>query len=153
MATVEIGEMLNAIGQHTANVLGKTPKNVFVYLRAGDQWMEGSIFDDLGTEVIYHDPNEEMVYEVIRLWDAANPDRKWEMLHYDIKDGEFTVKYFYPDDLDPEEDSPEQRERALAERYGDKPIIYPEPASGNWHELTEEELAAIDASENDPDDG
>jgi hypothetical protein len=142
--------MLNAIGQHTANVLGKTPEDVFVYIRAGDQWMEGAIFDNLENAVIYHDPNRDMVEEVTRLWEAADPEKKWEMLYYDIKDGGFTVEYFYPDQLDPEEDSPDHRDRALAARYGDKPVIYPEPDRGYWHELTEEDLAEIEFIEENP---
>ena len=140
MSTAEIGDMLNTIGQHAANVLGKIPADVFVYLRAGDQWMEGAIFDNLENEVIYHDPSAEMVELVIRLWEAADPDKKWEMLHYDIKDDAFEVEYFYPEQLDPEEGSPDHRERALAKRYGNKPVIYPEPSPGNWHDLGADDL-------------
>jgi len=47
--------------------------------------MEGAIFDNLENEVIYHDPNDDMVNLVMRLWDASDPAKKWEMLHYDIK--------------------------------------------------------------------
>lgn len=140
MSTAEIGNMLNAIGQHAADVLGKIPEDVFVYLRAGDQWMEGAIFDNLDDKVIYHDPNAEMVELVNRLWEATDPAKKWEMLHYDIKDGEFAVEYFYPDQLDPNEGSPDHREHALTARYGDKPVIYPPMDEGDWQELTEEDL-------------
>ncbi|MEQ1551877.1 hypothetical protein [Sphingorhabdus sp.] len=140
MPSHQIGEMLNAIGQHTANVLGKAPNDVFVFLRAGDQWMEGAIFDNLENEVIYHEPDRPMVEAVMRLWDVSDADRKWDTMLYDIKDGKFTVEYIYPDQLDPADGSPEIRGRALAERYGDKPVIYPEPDEGDWHELTEEDL-------------
>lgn len=102
--------------------------------------MEGAIFDNLENEVIYHDSNDDMVKLVMRLWDAADPAKKWEMLHYDIKNGTFAVEYFYPDQLDPEEGSPDHRERALAKRFGDKTVIYPEPSSGNWNDLGADEL-------------
>jgi hypothetical protein len=70
------------------------------------------------------------------------------MLHYDIKDGKFTVEYFYPEQLDAEETSYDRRGRALQLRYGDKPVIYPDLDDGDWHELTEEELADIEANPN-----
>jgi DNA/RNA non-specific endonuclease len=71
MSDVMTGEMLNAIGQHAANILGKTPDDVFVYILAGDQWMKAAIFDNLEDKVVYHDPNDDMITEVLRLWEAA----------------------------------------------------------------------------------
>jgi hypothetical protein len=62
------------------------------------------------------------------------------MLHYDIKDGKFAVEYFYTDQLDPDEGSYERRERALEQRFGDKPIIYPPPDPGLW-DLTEDGIS------------
>ncbi len=140
MSPIENADALNAIGQHVADVLGKTPQNVFVYIRAGDNWQEAAIFDDLGNRVVYHDPSMEMCYEIGRLWDAADPERKWAMIHYDIKDGRFEVEYFYPDQLDPDEDSPDFRPRALAARYGDKQVVYPEPEEAWGHDLNEDDL-------------
>jgi hypothetical protein len=35
------------------------------------------------------------------------------------------VTYFYPDEIDPEEDLIERRERALHRHFGEKPIVYP----------------------------
>ncbi len=40
-------------------------------------------------------------------------------------------------------------EDALVDRYGDKPVIYPELDEGYWHELTEEDLAEIEFIEDD----
>ena len=140
MSTVEIGEKLNKIGQLTADILGKRPKDVFIYILAGDQWQEASIFDDLGNRVIYHDPTRELFEEIGRLWAVADPEKKWHMIHYDIKDGRFEVEYFYPDQLDPDEDSHEFRERALAARYGDKPVVYPKPEPDGFVDLNLDDL-------------
>jgi hypothetical protein len=140
MATKEIGDMLSAIGQHTADILGKTPNDVFVYIEGGDQMQGGAVFDNLADRVEYHDPSIEMCEEIQRLWDAAEPDKKWIMIYYDIKDGKFSVEYFYPDQLDPGFWEHDYRQDALVARYGDKPVIYPEPDEGDWQDLTEDDL-------------
>ncbi|MFS0771573.1 hypothetical protein [Sphingomonas sp. 1P08PE] len=41
-----------------------------------------------------------------------------------LRDGKFEVGYFYPDDIDPEEDVIERRQRALLRHFGEKPIVY-----------------------------
>jgi hypothetical protein len=76
MSSPEIGNMLNTIGQHIANILEKKPRDVFVYLCAGDQWMEGAIFDNVENEVIYYRPDKEMVQTVMQLWEATATDKK-----------------------------------------------------------------------------
>jgi hypothetical protein len=149
MATKEMGDMLNAVGQHVANILGKTPEDVYVYIEAGDQWSGGAIFENLADKVVYHDFDEEISYLIIGLWDAAEPENKWSVIHYDIKDGRFDAEFLYTGDMELDTFEHDYREDALIARYGDKPVIYPEPDEGDWHELTEEELADIEVTEYD----
>jgi hypothetical protein len=42
-----------------------------------------------------------------------------------LRDGRFEVAYIYPDEIDPEEDILERRERSLLRNFGEKPIVYP----------------------------
>jgi hypothetical protein len=140
MATEAQGDLLNTIGQHVADVLSKVPDNVFVFIEAGDQWCGGAIFENLPDQVIYHDFDDGTDDLILSLWEAAEPDKKWTILLYDIKDGRFSVEYIYPDQLDPDESSIDQRERFLVARYGDKPVIYPEMEEGEWDDLTEKDL-------------
>jgi hypothetical protein len=119
MATKEIGDMLNAIGQHTADILGKIPDDVFVYIEAGDQMQGGAVFDNLEDQVIYYNPSIPMCEEIQRLWDAADSDKKWQMIYYDIKDGKFSVEYVYLNQGDPDFYEHDYREDALVARYGD----------------------------------
>ncbi len=144
MATIEIGDMLNAIGQHAADILEKTPEDVFVFIEAGDQWMGAGIFENFEDKVVYHGPSEELLEAVQSLWEAAEPDKKWSILFYDIKDGSFEVEFLYTDDLEHHPFEHNYRQDALAARYGDKSVIYPPMEDGDWHELTEEELADVD---------
>jgi hypothetical protein len=140
MATQAMGTILNTIGQHVADVLGKMPGDVFVYIEAGDQWCGAGIFENQTGVVQYHEFKPETDDLILDLWEAAASDKKWSILLYDIKDGRFSVEYIYPDQLDPDESSIDQRERFLVARYGDKPVIYPEMEEGEWDDLTEEDL-------------
>lgn len=141
MATEEMGELLNSIGQQVANILGKTPDDVFVFIEAADQMSGGAIFENLPDQVKYHDFDHEFHNTIDRLWEAAPPDQKWSMLFYDIKDGKFDVEFLYTDDLEDEWDAVDYRKEALKERYGDKPIIYPPMDDGDWREVNEEDLS------------
>ncbi len=149
MATKEMGDLLNEIGQLTADILGKIPEDVFVYIDAGDNNCGGAIFENLQDKVIYHSFNNEMFDVILKLWDVAESDKKWSVLLYDIKDGKFEAEFLYTDDLEKDRFEHDYREDALVARYGDKPVIYPPMEDGDFHELTEEELAEIDATEYD----
>jgi hypothetical protein len=140
MTTKEMGDMLNEIGQHVADALGKVPDDVFVFIDAGDQWCGGAIFENLNDKVVYHDFSNEMGEVIIRLWEAADPDKKWSILLFDIKDGKFDAEFLYTADLKQHPFEYDYRQDALDARYGDKPIIYPPMDDGDWHELTEEDF-------------
>jgi hypothetical protein len=122
------GLILAEIGQMIADVLqDENAEGAFMYAEAGDMWQEASIFKDLGNRVTFRFPSTELFGAVQRLWESADPDKKWAVLSYTISDGEFDAQFKYPEDIDPEESGFERREKAVAERYGDKPIDYSEP--------------------------
>jgi hypothetical protein len=153
MANKQMGDLLNKIGQITADILEKTPKDIFVYADAGDNNSGGAIFENLQDKVIYHSFNNEMFDTIIKLWDIAEPEKKWSVLLYDIKDGKFEAEFLYTDDLEKDVFEHDYREDALVARYGDKPVIYPPMEGDEYRELTEEELAEINATEYDWDTG
>ncbi len=65
------------------------------------------------------------------LWDEAEPDKHWAEMEYLIHDGRFTVIYTYPEEIDPEEDPFDRRDRIVARYFGDKPILYPPLPAGD----------------------
>jgi hypothetical protein len=140
MATEEMGDLLNQIGQQVANILGKVPDDVFVFIEAAEQMSGGAIFENLPEQIVYHEFGHETHDTISELWEAAAPDKKWSMLLYDIKDGSFDAEFLYTDDLDGEWYPLDYRQDALRARYGDKPVIYPPMDDGDWHELTEDDL-------------
>lgn len=140
MATEEIGDLLNQMGQQVAKTLGKVPDDVFVFVEAADQMSGGAIFENLPDKIVYYDFGHDIHDTILQLWEAAAPDNKWSMLLYDIKDGRFEVEFLYIDDPSDEWDSLDYRQDALKARYGRKPVIYPPMDDGDWHELTEYDL-------------
>jgi hypothetical protein len=135
----QLGDMLNAVGQHLADIIGEHPDGTYLYAEADEGSYEAGVFHDEGERVVYYDPSDDLFDELAGMWEFAEADKKWAVLHYEVKDGQFDVSFAYPDHLNPDESSFERRERALAERYGDKPVIYPKP-DGNFRKLTLEDF-------------
>ncbi len=132
---IQMGDMLNGIGQHLADILEQHPDGSYMYAEVDEGSCEAGVFLDEGEQVVYFDPSDELFDALFDLWEFAEADKKWVVLHYEVKNGAFAVRFSYPDQIDPEESSVERRERALQERYGDKPVIYPEPDE-SYHMLT-----------------
>jgi hypothetical protein len=122
-----MGDMLNGIGQHLADILEHHPDGTYMYAEVSAGSCDAGVFYDEGEQVVYYDPSDELFDALFDLWEFAEADKKWAVLHYEVKNGAFAVRFSYPDQIDPEESIVERRGRALHERYGDKPVIYPEP--------------------------
>lgn len=75
MSNDKMAEMLDAIGQHIAEIIDAPLENSYLNAQAGENWAEVGIFQDLGQQVLYHDPNTELSLQVIALWDAADPQK------------------------------------------------------------------------------
>lgn len=139
MSNEKMTEILNAIGRNIAAIIGSDPDNSYLYAEATDGSVEGGVFQDIGAKVIYHDPTDALADEIQELWYVAERGKKWGALHYDFKDEQFDARFEYPDKWNPDEFTHERMERALKERFGDKPVIYP-PRGEDFHDLTEADL-------------
>ncbi len=124
---IQMGDMLNGIGQHLADILEHHPDGTYLYAEMDEGYCEAGVFYDEGEQVVYYGPSGELFNALHELWEFAEADKKWAVLHYEVKEGAFDARFSYPDQIDPEEAGFERRGRALHERYGDKPVIYPEP--------------------------
>jgi hypothetical protein len=123
-----LGPQLDTIGHLLAATFqGDGSDGVFLYAEVGDNWQETSIFKDIGNQVIYRFPSEELCDALQSLWHLTAKDKKWTSISFAITDGKFDARFSYPDGIDPEESSFERSERMLVDRYGDKPIDYSEP--------------------------
>ena len=127
---IEMGEILNGIGQEIAELLGHQPDDTFLYAEVDDEGYEISIFAEGDKAVLYHFPNRKMFELVQRLWEIADDDKKWSVLEYEIADGEFDASFTFYDQFDPnqndDDDEEDRCDQAIRKRFGDMPVIYPD---------------------------
>lgn len=125
-----LGPLMNEIGQELAEIVGGDPNGVFLYAEIGEGWNGPSVFKDEGDVVRYCNSASEILSDLLfESWYAASEDpiKRWSVMEYDVKDGEFSVSFKYPDEVNVEIVDARRREAALRARYGDKPVIYPPP--------------------------
>lgn len=128
-------EIFQDIAREVALITGRDVDGTFVYAEAGRAWQEVSIFVDEGNRVRYHRLSLSLCDMVDDLWDQSEESKRWSVMLLDFKANNFVADFMYPDQLDPDEGSLERRDRALAERFGDKEVVYP-PTDGEFVELT-----------------
>ena len=142
MSDEKTTDLLNAIGNDIADIVKANPNNCYVYAEAADGMVEAGVFQDLGNSIIYYDPDDDLLDDIQELWYSMEMINKWEGLHYDIQGGSFNARFDYADSSDREETSTDRRERALKDRFGDKPIIYPEPGP-EFYGVTEADFPRV----------
>src|SRR3546814_11314137 len=74
---------------------------VFLYAEIGEGWNGPSVFKDEGDVVRYYNSASEILSDLLfESWYAASEDpiKRWSVMEYDVKDGEFSVSFKYPDE-------------------------------------------------------
>ena len=64
---------------------------------------------------------------LLDLWEAQDSDKRWTEIEYVVRGDKFHASFTYPDEIDPEEDPFDRRDRIVAKHFGKKPIVYPPP--------------------------
>lgn len=131
---IEMGEILNSIGQEIAEITGRQPVDALLYAEVDDEGYEISIFADEDEAVLYHFPNKKIFELVQHLWEIADDNKKWYSLELQIAKGDFEANFTFSDQIDPNEiDGDDEEDRcdlAIRRRFGDKPVIYPDLGPG-----------------------
>jgi hypothetical protein len=131
LAENESERLLNEIGGLLMKDAEYPLEPTLLYAQLDHNMIGESIFKELGNQFLFRWPvNERLPYALLELWEAQDGQDRWSELVYVLRDGQFEVVYFYPDEIDPQEDVIERRERALRRHFGEKPIIYPPLFSG-----------------------
>ncbi|ATI82776.1 MAG: hypothetical protein AABZ76_00115 [Pseudomonadota bacterium] len=126
----KLGPLMNEIGQELAETVGGDPNGVFLYVEIGEGWVDISIFKDEGKIVRWYDSQRTNLADLI--WEAwylepDDPNMRWSVLEYEVRDRKFHVSLKYPEEVNVEIVDDERRETVLRARFGDKPVIYPPP--------------------------
>lgn len=126
MASDETDRLLGEIGQLLAEDAAYPVDGTLLYARVRSTMVAPSIFKNRGNTIVYRRPDLDRLGDVLLdLWDAEEPSNRWAEIEYLIKGDMFEVAYTYAEEIDPEEDSFERRDRIVKRHFGDKPIVYP----------------------------
>ena len=118
---------LEAIARNAVRLLGSNAFPIWLYIEAGDGWVEPSIYQIRPEALEWTDPSMDFVDEVENAWYALDADQRWAVMEMDIADGRFTTTMRFLGEVPPDGAwSMDRREAAIAARFGDKPVIYPD---------------------------
>jgi len=120
------GPLYAAIGE--AFLAGEEGVDLFLYVEAGDGWMDIAPFKIRGDDMEWFLPDPEfgdVVSVISQTREAEKPNNRWAAMEYEVIDGQFTVRLKYAEDLDPHEFTDDRRKEILQRRFGNKKIRYP----------------------------
>lgn len=127
MTSERYEELLAGIGQTLASDPDHSSYPMLLFAEVGRMVVSAALFKDIGEKILYSDEIIDVLGDsLLDLWEAQEGG-SWKEMEYVLRDGEFTVHYTYPDEIDEEEDPFERRNRVVAKHFGDKPIVYPPP--------------------------
>lgn len=127
-----LNEIANLLAEDRAYPLDGT----LLYAELDDNFVRASIFKDRGQNVVYRDPNlDRMGRVLLDLWRAGHADKRWREIEYVVRNGEFEASFTYADEIDPEEEPLDRRDRVVAKHFGEKPIVYPPMPSDEDEEI------------------
>jgi hypothetical protein len=122
--------LLNELGQLLAEDAAYPLEDTLLYAKLGMNYVAPSIFKDLGDHILYRDPDLETLGDaLLDLWEAEVPDKRWAEIEYVVRGGKFHATFAYADEIDPDEDPFDRRDRVVARHFGKKRIVYPPPPS------------------------
>jgi hypothetical protein len=124
----ETERLLNEIGLLLAEDKDYPLDGTLLHAELDRNFVAPSIYKDLGDRVLYLDPDvERLGGALLDLWEAQDSSRRWSEIEYLVRGKEFQATFNYPEDIDPEEEPLDRRDRIVAKYFGEKPIVYPPP--------------------------
>ncbi|MDB5702881.1 MAG: hypothetical protein JWL66_3080 [Sphingomonadales bacterium] len=126
MAIDETDRLLDEISQLLAKDTDYPLDGTLLYARVRSTMVAPSIFKDRADEIVYRPPDlDSLCGALLDLLDAEEPDNRWAEIEYLARGETFEVTYTFADEIDPDEDTFDRRDRIVKRHFGDKPIIYP----------------------------
>lgn len=126
MANDETDRLLGEIGQLLAEDTAYPLDGTLLYAEVDSNYVAPSIFKNRGNNIVYRRPDLDRLGDaLLDLWETEGPNNRWAEIEYLITGDRFDVVYTYADEIDPNEESLDRRERIVKQYFGDKPIIYP----------------------------
>ena len=123
--TDSIASMLDSIGRIIVKEADTKSDRILLYARVEDGVLAPSLFEEHANFIQYVRPSLSRDYDVFfDLW-RQQSGVHWGEIEYLLHSGSFDVRFVYPDEIDPNEDTFVRRDRVVQRYFGDKPIVYP----------------------------
>ncbi|WP_419814104.1 hypothetical protein [Glacieibacterium sp.] len=117
-------QILREIGEAVGHETDRLASEIFLYVEIQPAVISPSMFMDYGEKVIHHSASERLTFLLYDLWLADPEAKRWAAMKYIVNDGHFEALFTYPNEIDPEEDQDDRRDRIVSERYHNKQIIF-----------------------------
>lgn len=126
---VEIGHLLEEDHEYPLD-------GTLLHAELDRNWVAPSVFKDRGKDILYRELEPARLNDaLLDLWEAQDTGDRWAEIEYVIRGDKFEVTYTYADEIDPEEDPLDRRDRIVWRHFGKKPIVYPpEQPDPDWPE-------------------
>ena len=126
MGNDRIERLLNEIGHILAEDTEYPLDGTLLYAQVDTNWVAPSIFKPRGNHVLYRWPDLDRIsVPLLDLWEEQEPERRWAEIEYVIRGAKFAATFNYPEEIAPDEEPLDRRDRIVARHFGDKPIVYP----------------------------
>ncbi len=124
----DAAQLLNEIGQLLAEDAEYPIDGTLLYAEVDKNFVAPSIFKDLGDHVLYRGPDLNNLGDaLLDLWEAEDAARRWREIEYIVRGNKFHATFVYPEEIDPDEEPLDRRNRTVAKYFGQKRIVYPTP--------------------------
>lgn len=117
-------ERLLQLGQLLAEDRDYPLDGTLLYAEVGPNVVSAAVFKDRGDHILYRRDVRRFMYPLLDLWEESDLAKRWAEMEYVVRGGKFDATFTYPEEIDPEEDPFDRRDRIVQRHFGDKPIVY-----------------------------
>ncbi|BCL90028.1 hypothetical protein ACNRD9_22770 [Ralstonia pseudosolanacearum] len=130
--TKQIEELYQAIGKLALRSATDLNGRLLVYAEVQTGVIESALFYERGEArvVTFRHCNDELssvLYEIWKRWQEVPGNEAWFCLSYLVQGGKFQIDLAYPDQVDPDEGTPERRPRVVRHYFGEVKVDYSAP--------------------------
>ncbi|KMW48873.1 hypothetical protein PQH03_04770 [Ralstonia insidiosa] len=129
---MQIEELYQAIGKLALRSATDLNGRLLVYAEVQTGVIESALFYERGDArvVTFRHCNDELLsalYEIWERWQEVPGNEAWFCLSYLVQGGKFQIDLAYPDQIDPDEGTPERRPRMVRHYFGEVEVDYSAP--------------------------
>lgn len=135
----EYGPGLNDLAYQVAIDAGGDPASAFLYTEVIPGCISTALFKDSEDRAIWIDASRELTDKIWEIWCETAEENRWSSLQLSVADGQFSAKLGYENLADEKVlGLPERQLGILEQRFGDKPIEYPD-----WEATTDPNVSSF----------